>query len=61
MDQWSFLFLDLVAAVVLQPYLWLALIVVQVLNLIVGVETHRWLPAGLLVIGFTWCLISVKS
>ncbi len=54
MGGWAFFILDTIGAVVWVWPLWLALIVVQVAFLLMGNHQHRWLPMGLMGVGFVW-------
>jgi hypothetical protein len=57
MNGWSFVFLSAVGALIFQFWLWIALCVVQMVNILVDNHEHRWLPLGLLAIGWSWCFI----
>lgn len=54
----SFILLSAVGAFIFQPWLWIALIAVQIANLIIGIHEHRWLPMALFVIGWLYCFLT---
>lgn len=57
MSYTSEIILSLVSVLVFAWPTWAALIVAQVVTLATGVEEFRWLPGGLLLIGFGYASV----